>query len=463
VYPFNPIVSTNIMPIPFVAASSLGAMTGQSCEHHHSDYEQPNDDRTKTLQCKNGRTSVNQQRNRTALSSKEALTASDFSSSPKDTNDVRSIEYESSQSIPTTSSDFRTSSMHGLMGSKQSFRPHVIPTSRINLPTTFVEDRDDDEENMYDSNQRTRKNEMVCDAYLDASFHSGLVASIPIDEGCFAVAASCVSCGLLAVGIRGAIQLYSSSSRVLVATITLPPTTSTGSNNSTMTSALAWLDEKNPQNGSRYTLVATTMQGRVSVYTIDPELIEVEGGGIQLLPGGSWELESEVRSVALTNTIRQGMVTAVVGDASGRLHILSWPVNGANPNSQTTSSVIHKILSLTPSAILNVKLNEDGTHLALSTENGDVDVYRIIVPFIDAATTTTPTTTTNSASKRATSTTCTTLVWSTQRAGPVRALSWQGTHLVLGGYDKSCVLVDTNVWSIAREISLEGTVRERYQ
>eukprot|EP00977_Amphora_coffeiformis_P009224 scaffold2102_cov161-Amphora_coffeaeformis.AAC.8 len=445
-----------------MAAASLAAVAGltQDCEHHqHSDDENPNTDRDKK-QLQNhphGSTtsSANQESSNHTASSSEDLPNNAVPFSPKDTKSMRSIQYESSQSTPI-SSVFRTSSsIHSLIDNEQSFHHHhVLPTSRVTLPTN--EDYDDKSNNNNNNNNinnnryNARKNVFVCDAYLDASFHSGLVASLPVDEGCFAVAASCALCGLLAVGTRGAIQLYSSgrSSHVWVATIDLPTTRMASHNKPGMVSALAWLDEK---TGGRYTLMATTLQGHVSVYTIDPELLEVEGGGIQHLPGGSWKLDSEVRSVAMTNNTRQGMVTAAVGDASGRLHMLYWPVGGANPSAGTASSVTHEMLSLTSSAILNLTWNEDGTHLAVSTQSGDVDVYRIVVPHGGIATRRT-------ISNWDMTTTSTKLVWSTQRAGSVRALSWHGPNLVLGGYDKSCVLVDTHIWGIAREILLDGTI-----
>ena len=442
------------MPIPFMAAASLAAVAGltQDCEHH-SDDEQPKDNSAKQVLNPNGSTSANQESNHTALSSEDP--PNNIPSSPKDTKSIRSIQYEDSQSMRISAVLRTSSSIHGLLDSEQSFYHHpTLPTSRVNLPTTNNEGCDD--ENINNSNSSTtKKNEGVCDAYLDASFHSGLVASIPVDEGCFAVAASCASCGIVAVGTRTRILLYSSSSHVLAATIDLRETanTSVASNNKTsMVSALAWLDEKNPQNGGRYMLMATSLQGHVSVFSIDPELLEVEGGGIQHLPGGLWTLDSEVRSVAMTAT-RPGMVTAAVGDAMGRLHVLFWPVDVANPNAGTTSSVTHETLPLTSSAILSLTWNDGGTHLAVSTQSGDVDVYRIVVPNEGTATG-------RSGDKRGTTATNTKLVWSTQRAGPVRAVSWQGTNLVLGGYDKSCVLVDTHVWGIAREIVLDGTVSE---
>ena len=108
------------------------------------------------------------------------------------------------------------------------------------------------------------------------------------------------------------------------------------------------------------------------------------------------------------------------------------------------ASVTHTCVPLTSTAILQVAWDASATHLATATQNGGVQVHRVATP----------------PGKNATSTTVvsTEIVWSTQRAGPVRALAWQGNMLALGGYDRTCVLVDTNVWDIAREIILEGTV-----
>ena len=170
----------------------------------------------------------------------------------------------------------------------------------------------------------------------------------------------------------------------------------------------------------------------------------------------AWTLGTQVRCVHVTTTKSSAhdgpTAMATVGDAEGYLHLFSWPVFGGgncdgSADTSLATSFTHACIPLTSDAILQVAWDESATHMAISTLTGAVFVYRIVPPRGNAGTTTTTTIAT------------TDIVWSTQRAGPVRALTWQGNILVFGGYDMCCVLVDTTVWGVVREIVLEGTVR----
>jgi WD40 repeat protein len=420
------------MPIPFMAAGALATILGatQDCEHNLSDDE--------------GYQRKALPPSTTGADAAEVATSPTNNSNAKQKEtSVRSIVYESSVSRKNLN---RSSTRH-LLATEESFLRHhnkALPAHRVEVPLLASIDVDEDNNEIagggIPANHSTEHDDC---SYLDASFRSGLTASMAVDEGCFAIAAAVTAAdvSLWAVGTVGAVQVYLGTT--LATTIVLPSSTSRGSRNfdkSAMVSALCWVDGNLPhttKQSQRHTLVVTTLGGQMAVYRIDPELLEVEGGGVQPLLGGErfvWDVRSEVRSVAAT--VWDDLVLVILGDVTGELHLFSWPL--PQWNNRQAKSLSHVTLPLASAAILQVAWHPspDSRQFALATEGGAVDVYDLNS---DLATTK--------------------LIWSIQRAGPVRALDWNAGFLALGGYDKTCVLVDTSVWGIARELVLDGTVR----
>lgn len=243
--------------------------------------------------------------------------------------------------------------------------------------------------------------------FVEGDFSTGKIEELQLDRGCFTLAFHPTE-ALLVVGLRGALRFYESSTYSIVYERATDD----------MVSAIVWHD---------HFLAVGSLDGTVALYRVNVDILESQGPTVLEM----WAVAGEVRAVAmdLVGQLEPTLVVAV-GTKAGCLVLASYRLSDVEP--------IDRIqVERCSSAILSVYMHQG--RIAWGTKSGCVQAYRLrrngsAAVILDQ------------------------VLYQTQRDGPVRCVVFAGLHLVFGGYDKKVVMVDTALWQICRELSLQGTV-----
>ena len=277
--------------------------------------------------------------------------------------------------------------------------------------------------------------------FVKGDFSAGKIKDIKLRLGCWVMSYS-LRADILAVGLKNRLNFLETRNYSRI--YSLPW--------SDKVSAIQWCygDALNPritQQDSEKIETATTdasgkyliavggLDGHVAVYHLDASLLELEG--VHLVH--EFYVKGQVRCMSM-KPIGGGTLVLAVGDKRGRITLatLSHDEHGLPP------AVNNSLTTIPMDSILGIDMHPERRVLAVCCKSGKVIVYRLYTGY--------------KIGKR--QAVCGPQVWRTQRNGPVRAIkiSKNGNRLAFGGYDKSVVLVDTSLYAIVRELTVQGTV-----
>ena len=179
----------------------------------------------------------------------------------------------------------------------------------------------------------------------------------------------------------------------------------------------------------RNLLAVGDLGGTVTLLQIEDEVLEMCGPTIV----HRFNVKDQIRSIDVQPM--GDTILLAVGDKGGKVTFSSYTMD-LEPIS---NCVVHHIEN---GRVLSLALQPTQKLLAVSTMGGDASVYQV----------------------QEDEDVCWQLLpqrlFSQQRRGAVRSITFSplGNLLALGGYDKTLVMVDTNLWAVVRELKLEGTI-----
>lgn len=283
----------------------------------------------------------------------------------------------------------------------------------------------DDDESSFDSIK----------GFCDGDFGSGKVKNIRLPTGCWVMAYS-EQATVLAAGLDERLDFFETQNYSVI--YSLP--------RSDRVSAIRWLRASvlsktassvkdfvyNRQNEDGEIMAVAGLDGHVSVYSVSIPLLELQGVQLE----HEFQVHSQVRCMALED-FGGGSLLLAVGDKLGKVTLSTLRREEEGRIAETHRTM----LDLGKDPVLGLDIRAERSILIATTKSGKVVVYGL-----------------NCIGSRGVE--FGEVIWTTQRNGPVRAaiFSKDGKQLVFGGYDKSVVLVDTELWAIVRVLSLEGTV-----
>lgn len=259
----------------------------------------------------------------------------------------------------------------------------------------------------------------ILSGFVDGDFGSGKVRDIPVD-GCFVMAFLPKANTFLAVGAKRTVDFYEATSYTIAYRF----------ERDAQVSALKWLPLEGQDSKKclgRNLLAVGDLGGTVSLLQIENEVLEMYGPTVI----HTFEVGNQIRAIDL-NFLGDTLLLAV-GDKGGNITLSSY-TKYFEP--LMTNHIVHQFKN---DRVLSLCLHSDKQFLAVSTTNGDVFVYQLredsLRYFSDP-------------------------LYSHQRRGAVRSVAFSpdGSLLAFGGYDKTVVLVDTKLWAVVRELTLEGTI-----
>ena len=303
--------------------------------------------------------------------------------------------------------------------------------------------------------------------FVDGNFASGKVLDVRGISNCFAVAFH-PNKKVLAIGLLGGrgVALYETRTFTVIQTlerqdcvsalswlplhssITTTTTTTSLGDNSPMNNKNNHGNNNSNSNDDSISLLAVGgLDGTVSLYSMSVDLLELRGADLL----HQYQLSAEIRSICLSlhgGPIEPRILLAA-GTKHGKLYFSTLHVQDNCRHIRTQEA------DTTGSAVLGIMASPTGSLLAYCTKAGDVLVHRVergdcreetvfAVPDRDQ----------DSVLRLGP------LVWSTHRNGPVYAVEFSPdeSRMVLGGYDKTVLLVETQLWAVVRELQLSGTV-----
>ncbi|KAL3934274.1 MAG: hypothetical protein SGARI_003461, partial [Bacillariaceae sp.] len=272
------------------------------------------------------------------------------------------------------------------------------------------------------------------DGFVDGDFLAGKIRDIKLQSGCWVIGYS-PRADILAVGFQGRLDFLETRNYTCIHSV----------ERDDKVSAIEWcpgsalLGDQHNHTTSALVAVAGLGNGQVSVYQLDVASLEFEGAKVL----HEFYMEAQVRSMAFKPLQQSGSIVLAIGDKSGRIALCT-----INSNSQEKSDEVvvlhqetHRIEQDDTVLGLDVQvLKGDKILLACSTKSGKVLIYSIEWQLADKRLVFGP------------------HLWETQRNGPVRSLTFSGSLVLFGGYDKSLVIVDTNLMAITQDQSLQGTI-----
>jgi len=233
---------------------------------------------------------------------------------------------------------------------------------------------------------------------------------------------------ILAIGLdnNGGVLLYETKHFSLFTTIERNDTVS----------ALDWVENpfNNVDDSLDQLLAVGGFDGDISIYSV------VIGSPTKMLYNA--RVKSDVLSMkfikdAATNYVPYPLAL-MVGEKNGNV---SFFFPNGKPTFLNSSTTMKKIDSH-DSAVLAVAFGfiKDGILMATGTKNGLLRVSLVIFHLGEW--------------------TISHLLFHYSRAGAIRALRFNhdSTSLIVGGYDKTVLIVDTKLWKVVREIFVDGTV-----
>jgi len=273
--------------------------------------------------------------------------------------------------------------------------------------------------------------EEKCDGFIDGNFSQGKIKDIETRTDAFHIKFNLDS-SILAVGLLDGVELYETRQFRLIHTIDGLDTVS----------AIDWAEGSNKDNvkiGVKEQLLAVgCFDGSVKIYNISMapsrELVSLVD---------SFRVTSDVCSMAFVQDsgsyYAPKPLAIVIGEKSGNLSL----VNISFDNQMKSADRIH-LLTKDDSGILAVTFGfseRDGVMLVYGTKSGRVVAWAM----------------SNKGNQWMLSYTISQI----ERAGSIRALRFNhdSSNLVVGGYDKSVLIIDTSRWKVLREIPIDGTVQ----
>ncbi|KAL7564175.1 hypothetical protein ACA910_021149 [Epithemia clementina (nom. ined.)] len=425
------------MPFPLMAAASLAALAGNlDCENNTANVVDEDDEKKKKKETKSTNNVRFDEANR--INNRRDMGGA---SSPIRETSLRS--FNSSEDNYESSSMFNIITKDGSVHLRRSVRK---------------------ESNVDPGGKSYCKATPTPQGYIDGSFSSGVTHEIRPGAGCFVLR---YSLALLAIGTMDGLELYETRNYTKVFHI---PTHDE-------VSAIQWLQPNMDMGGnddddksssfptylpSQQLLAFGCLDGHCFVYLVDSELLEVEGS-VSLLY--SCRMDGQVRTVdcccfcqdgggtcgggGSTNTKTSSDPTIVVafGDKSGRVILISFDYRSLQQ--LDTVECEHN-----EAAVLGLSIHQENGWIARCTKHGHVAVYQLQreppTKISLSISSTVPATAVHFGK----------CLWETTREGPILAVTFSpnGTHLAVGGYDKTVALIDTSVWATFRKFQMTGTV-----
>jgi WD40 repeat protein len=303
--------------------------------------------------------------------------------------------------------------------------PSIQTTRSISMKSIFSRDKNVKGVSVHLKSSVVKEAEESSDApngFVDGDFASGKVFDLNLPQGCFVMEFHPDEASLLAVGLLNGdgVALYETRTYSLVAML----------EQEDAVSALAWLKIGDGAYGSFSLLAVGCLDGSVSLYRMEPNLLELQGADLI----HEFQVNAQVRAITLGFYGQPGKeILLTVGDEFGDLTFSRYDPNCEPIKTKTVNSF--------DSGILGIATTSSGSLIAVCTKTGDVTARRI------------QRTPDNSLFLGYE-------LYSTTRSGAVRSIvfSDDGTRLVFGGYDKTVVVVDTELWADVRSLELDGTV-----
>ncbi|KAI2510727.1 hypothetical protein MHU86_3675 [Fragilaria crotonensis] len=273
------------------------------------------------------------------------------------------------------------------------------------------------------------KNDDLADApngFVAGDFISGKVCDLDISGGCFVMEFLPGDASLLAVGLLNGdgVKIYETTTYSLVARL----------EQDDAVSSLSWLEINDGQNRSLTLLAVGTLGGRVSIYRMQPALLELQGADLF----HQFQVNAQVRATKLVyHGLPEEKILLAIGDTSGDLTFSWYTMECALLDTKTVCS--------NASGILDIAMTKSGNLIAFCSKMGDVIVCRIQI-----------------GTKFYLSTPLGFVLYSSRRNGAVHAIAFSSDEkrLVFGGYDKTVVVVDTDLWAEIRCLKVDGTVND---
>jgi WD40 repeat protein len=276
--------------------------------------------------------------------------------------------------------------------------------------------------------------------FVGGDFAAGKLKDIRLPTGCWAMAFS-ERADILAVGLKDQVDFLETTNYTTI--YTLPRTDKVSAIQWCRGSALcpkttlAMINDKDSDDLGGDLIAVSGLDGRVALYQLDLDLLELQG--VQVLH--QFNVHCQVRCMAM-RPLGNGKLLLAVGDKQGRI-TLTTLMRGDDGQVDGSCSVV---VDLEKDPVLGLDIHAERSILAASTKSGKVIVNQLFM------------------TKHRTGKTyavCSSRLWTTQRSGAVRAvvIRRDGKQIAFGGYDKTLVLVDTNLYAVVRELTLGGTVR----
>mmetsp|Transcript_12248 Transcript_12248/g.35536 ORF Transcript_12248/g.35536 Transcript_12248/m.35536 type:complete len:1610 (-) Transcript_12248:86-4915(-) len=301
--------------------------------------------------------------------------------------------------------------------------------------------------------------------FCNGDFASGKVNNIRLkaDSSCWVIAYN-NSSSVLAVGLEDRVDFLETKNYTVMHSIPFSGNVSGikwygaevldgGSLVAPAVSSTSWKDSKRSlYDINRGELVAVCgLNGQVNVYHVYIPLLELRGA----TPLHSFHVAGEVRSMVMQYMPKHDVLIVAVGDTTGKITLSTMTKDVGSVFLKETNKVVedkglnNSILSLA------IHSSETTDFLVSTCKDGTVAVDELFhhVPssILDGLSMKDHTAGFISFGES---------IWCTQRNGPIRAcvVFQDGSHLAFGGYDKTLVIVDIDLWAVVREMPLQGTI-----
>ncbi len=278
--------------------------------------------------------------------------------------------------------------------------------------------------------------------FINGDFFNGKIRDIVTPQYCYNIKFNLDST-ILAIGINngGGVLLYETNNFTLVATIERDDSVS----------ALDWvdnpfhdLDEASLQSldNSRSQLLAVGgFDGVVSIYSV----LLSSSSKIAVATLYDVRVKSEVLSMTFLKDTATNYapfpLALAIGEKNGTVSVF---MTDGETNQFKSTSKMSKIIEHDSEVLaLAFGFVEDGIIFASGTKRGQVRIHSLIL---------------HEGQWKISSN----LLPGFQRTGAIRALRFNhdSTNLIVGGYDKTVLIIDTYLWKVVREIFVDGTVRQ---
>ncbi|CAB9511665.1 WD domain, G-beta repeat [Seminavis robusta] len=289
----------------------------------------------------------------------------------------------------------------------------------------------------------------VLSGFVDGDFAAGKVRDIPVD-GCFVMAFSPQTHSLLAVGARKTLDFYETIGYSLACRFP----------RDAQVSAVQWLAAADDHHTNSSKAKATTRSGHhnllavgdlggtVSLLQVQEEVLEMYGPTVK----HTFQVAHQIRAIEL-RLVGHDRILLVVGDKGGNVTFSEYsrelePLTNHVAVSMPNDKVLSLALRTNPHPPQqqeqdsgNAATTTMTSYLGVSFMGGEARVYELDTSDGNLKLKPQP-------------------VFAHTRRGAVRSVTFSpdGDLFVLGGYDKTAVLVDTQLWRVVRELKLEGTI-----